>query len=524
MRLLLVSLLLSLCQFSFGQNALPVFTNVSALADTINHQLRVFYDLSDAENEDCDVKLRVSSNDTSYTVVLGTNVYGDVGFPITPGAGKMVIWDYGQVHHPAVLDYTVKLVADDQYPIDIQAIVDQVDSTNLWSDLTWMEGIRHHTANPTFWNDVRDSLNARFASYGLETWNMDFTFSGINAANVVSRLPGCTDEHLTIINDAHFDGVSGAPAADDNATGVVAVLEAARILSQYAFKKNLRFIAFDLEEAGIVGSARYVNDGGIQDWENIEAVLNYEMIGYYSDRDSSQTFPNGFDQLFPDAYDSMVVANWKGDFLANVANVPSDWLRAHYDSVAAIYVPELRVISIATPGTGIFTPDLRRSDHARFWDGNIAALMLTDAAEFRNNNYHTVNDVKDSLNLEFLTNNCKATVANLATLAGLSHCAVTFEDITVNPETGLDEANDCTMNFGPNPAREGSSVSVKAPPCYGESESYLKVLDQQGKVVREQKLVGLQTARLDLSSGVYYLHLSGDNLPSQVEKLIVLGR
>ena len=58
------------------------------------------------------------------------------------------------------------------------------------------------------------------------------------------------------------------------------------------------------------------------------------------------------------------------------------------------YVPDLRSVPLSVPGNGQIAPDLRRSDHARFWDANIPALMLTDASEFRNTNYHTPADRK----------------------------------------------------------------------------------------------------------------------------------
>jgi len=511
----------SVLQTAKAQNAVPVFSNVVAYTDSNNHQLRVYYDVNDAENDDMEVFLRVSSNDTSFTVDVST-AYGDLGFPITSGTGYLALWNYGAGFESTINSCRIRMIADDGIDFDIQDLVDQVDSMNLINDLTWLQGIRHHTGNPTHWLATRDSIHNRFESFGLETWNHDFAFSGIAGANVVSRHPGCTNEWATIINDAHYDGIANGPAADDNGSGVVGFLEAARILSQYQFAKNLRFIGFDLEEAGLVGSARYVNSGGIQNWETIEAVLNYEMIGYYSDNDSTQIFPAGFNQLFPDAYDSMVVANWKGNFLANIANVPSQSLRETFDSAALAYVPELRVISLATPGTGILTSDLRRSDHARFWDAGIPALMLTDGAEFRNSNYHTPNDVMDSLNFTFMANNVKATLATMATLAEPMHCGVFDVVPTINPETAIAivEEKTCLPVGSGQPIRAGRTHRIDFTKC-GQVVS-AQLFSNTGALIQSTEKTN-NFALPALAAGTYTLvyRLKGESVPRNLRLVVV---
>ena len=75
-----------------------------------------------------------------------------------------------------------------------------------------------------------------------------------------------------------------------------------------------------MEEDGLIGSYNYVYNGGIEAWEEIAGVFNYEMIGYYSERPNSQQLPPGFDIIFPDAADSLAAHNGAGDFITNVGS------------------------------------------------------------------------------------------------------------------------------------------------------------------------------------------------------------
>jgi hypothetical protein len=470
-------------QKGMAQNNAPEITSLYAWADTANHQLVLYYDVTDTEGDDLEIEFSATANDTNYWVNTA-GATGDVGFPITPGFGKTITWDYGQVLADSLLTYKVRLVADDHGTIDIQHIVDQVDTMNLYNDLQWLQGVRDHNAGLQHLEDVRDSILHRFERYGLEISEQPFTFSSYNGLNISGRIRGTEDEAITFINDAHYDGVAGAPAADDNGSGVVAFLEAARILSQYQYNHSIRFIGFDLEESGLIGSYHYVNNGGIEPWEQIGGVLNFEMIGYYSDKDSTQIFPNGFDFVFPAAYDSMVAANWKGNFLANIANDSSSWLKNQFDSCAKAFVPELRVISIQTPGNGQATPDLRRSDHAPFWDQGYQALMLTDAAEFRNANYHTPTDVMDSLDFWFMGNSCKATIATLCVLAEIRHSAVAHAGISTALPVNIEAINRSSkLNFiaWPNPAE--NLLQIKFTGSSPLKAYNLQITDGLGKMV-----------------------------------------
>ena len=300
----LFSLLLLLVQVGLCQNQRPEVTNVVVMVDSLNQQVVFTFDLADAEGDDLDVQLRISDDEGQTFLVPVDSLDGDVGFPVQPGMQKQIIWHFD----PEALNLapgqmlTGKIVADDRFPVDIAEIVAEVDSAQLVADLTWLEGIRHRISAPDHLAAVRDSLEQRFHQNELQVEVQAFPYGNYDAANYIGRLPGLTQEAETYIIDGHFDSVQNSPGADDNGSATVGMLEAMRVLSKYQFARSLRFIGFDLEEVGLVGSIKYVNEG-IKDYEQIEGVFNFEMIGYTCDEPDCQGIPLGFNLLFPGAYE-----------------------------------------------------------------------------------------------------------------------------------------------------------------------------------------------------------------------------
>ncbi|MFT5384263.1 MAG: hypothetical protein ACI81W_001663, partial [Saprospiraceae bacterium] len=383
--LFLSSMFLSILVFS--QNQTPEISNLQVLVDSPN-QMTVSYDLADTENDDLEITFRVSSDGGETFTVNTSAATGDLGFPLSPGVGKTITWDFSTEIQIGG-NYKVMLVADDLQAVDIQSIVDQVDSNRLLTDLQFIEGIRHRNVGATHLQEVKDLINDHFISHDLETEILAFSWNGYNAENIVGRKRGLIAETETYIIDGHFDTVIQSPGADDNGSAIAGVMEALRVLAPYQFGKTIKFIGFDLEEEGLVGSREYVDNGGIKNYETINGVFNFEMIGYYDDSPNSQTLPFGFDQLFPDAYNAVAGDEFRGNFITNIGIYNHPGLSDAFENAATTYVPDLRVISVLAPeGWAFITPDLGRSDHAAFWLQAMPALMLTDGSNFRNPNYH----------------------------------------------------------------------------------------------------------------------------------------
>jgi predicted outer membrane repeat protein len=123
---------------------------------------------------------------------------------------------------------------------------------------------------------ARDNIVAVFESYGLDVQLHAFDWYGDTYYNVVATQLGTVYPDAQYIVGAHYDSVSN-PGADDNASGVTALLEVARILSVYETEYTVKYIAFDLEEEGLVGSEAYVDDHFADD---IRGMISADMVAH----------------------------------------------------------------------------------------------------------------------------------------------------------------------------------------------------------------------------------------------------
>ena len=206
-----------------AQNQPPVISNLTADVDYSNNTISFSYDLSDNENNTVEISLQVSDDEGQTYNVNTSSATGDIGFPINEGTGKQIIWTAPNL----VTNYKTRLVADDLQPVDIQLIVDQVDSSQLWANVGFLEGVRHRVFGTELLNDTRDLMQQSFTNYGLNTTIQEFDFNGYTGQNIIGELAGKTEKENVLIIDGHYDTTSDSPGADDNATAVAGVLEAA---------------------------------------------------------------------------------------------------------------------------------------------------------------------------------------------------------------------------------------------------------------------------------------------------------
>ncbi len=496
-----------------AQNTEPTVSIQSVSVDQTQQKVSINYNLADAENQNCRIWLKVSQDGgTFYQQISALNLSGDVGSGVAPGNGKAIVWDYSSLVGN-IFATKIRVYASDNQVIDIADMVSQVDSNSLKSYLSYIEGKRNVTNSLAHLNEIRDSIETNFIRYGLDTEIHNFTYSTYTGENILGRKQGAKDEAITYIIDAHYDGVSAGPAADDNGSGVAGVLEVLRILSQYDFEHSIRFIGFDFEEAGLVGSSKYVQTG-IKAFEDIQGVLNYEMIGFYANQPNSQSIPNGFSTLFPQTTQDIINDGSRGNFLFVCGNTNSSSLSTKFLNVAAQYVPALRALKADVPGTGTIAPDLRRSDHAPFWDASKKALMLTDGADFRNANYHTPGDSAQTLNFTFMTNVVKATLATLADLAIPISSSYADYDLATVSVFDHDHAFPANVALYPNPNQGKLNLKVKTEKALA---TRIEIFDLTGKVVWSKTVhfsqgETTQTFSIsDLPAASYILLLTSDD-------------
>jgi Zn-dependent M28 family amino/carboxypeptidase len=251
-------------------------------------------------------------------------------------------------------------------------------------------GQRHLTAVESF-------IEKELASYGLSVESDYFSYRGKNFRNIIGRQSAQRAGSLIILG-AHFDSVQGTPGADDNASGVAVLLEAARLLARARVRSEILFCAFNLEELNMIGSgyfAKKLKSAG----KKVDAMMSLEMVGYTDSRPGSQKYPFGLKAFYPD----------RGDFIGAIGNWKSASLLRRFTRQMR-QVRGLSVETLSVPGNGGLIPAVRLSDHAPFWDAGYPALMITDTSFFRNPHYHGSTDTLETLNLDFMAKVCEGVI------------------------------------------------------------------------------------------------------------------
>lgn len=230
---------------------------------------------------------------------------------------------------------------------------------------------------------------------------------GVGCANLEVELPGAARPDEVVVIGAHYDSVAGSPGADDNASGVAALLELSRRFAGAPRPRTVRFVAFVNEEPPFfyrsqMGSAVYAR-AARRRGDDVHAMVALESLGIYRKEPGSQRYPFPLSAFYPD----------RGDFVAFVANRRSRRLLKR--AVAAFRAAsDFPLEQAALPG---FIPGVGWSDHLSFWRQGYRAFMVTDTAFFRYDGYHTEHDTPDRVGYAELAEVTEGLAAVVAALA-----------------------------------------------------------------------------------------------------------
>jgi hypothetical protein len=234
---------------------------------------------------------------------------------------------------------------------------------------------------------ARANIVAKFQQYGLSVELDPFTYNSTTYYNVVATKLGNSFPDEEYIIGAHYDSVA-CPGADDNGSGTALVLEAARIISQYPSEYTIRFIAFDREEQGLIGSDAYATEHAA---DTIHGMISADMVSY--------------------------------DTGGNHCRM--------YGQTASNPVKNALGAAISTYGSGLtytINGGMDASDHAPFeWQGWQACVLIEDYDT--NPNYHTTGDSVDTLNYinyPYAVKMTRSVVGWLVDAAGVQTSGLTF--------------------------------------------------------------------------------------------------
>jgi hypothetical protein len=327
-------------------------------------------------------------------------------------------------------------------------------------------------------------ISQKLESYGLTPEYLTYSADG---KDVFAVQPGTDYPDQKYIICAHYDSMpdsSVAPGADDNASGTAAVLEAARILTQYTTKYTIIYAFWDEEEQGVLGSAAWANYAFDHQWI-IPGVINIDMIGWDSDND--------------------------GKFWVNTRDIGSSVMVA--DKI--VEINQLYQLGldpqVLNPGSG--------SDNLPFWYYGYSAVGVEELYGIDwNDYYHTTEDKLDKFNLPFFHGCAKIVIGTLASLAEVNSSAA------VEPEEIIPDVIELAQNY-PNPFNPSTRISYQLPARTYVTLSVYNLLGNEIKtLVNEEQSSGSYTVDFNagsLAGGVYFCRLNAGSY-SVTKKMILV--
>jgi Zn-dependent M28 family amino/carboxypeptidase len=236
-------------------------------------------------------------------------------------------------------------------------------------------------------------IEHQWEQQGYAVEQLAYEIAGVRCLNLeITRSGGARKREILLIG-AHYDTVIGSPGANDNASGISALLEISRLFASIEPALTIRFVAFVNEEQPFFatrqqGSMVYA-EMARRRGDDIRLMASIETIGWYSDEPGSQRYPPLFNLFYPD----------HAAFIGIVSNFRS---RAAMRRLAAKFRANSD-FPLETAATFSFVPGVSWSDHRSFWRHGYHAVMITDTAFYRYRHYHAPSDTPDKLTYPELT-------------------------------------------------------------------------------------------------------------------------
>jgi hypothetical protein len=245
---------------------------------------------------------------------------------------------------------------------------------------------------PRTLNAAADYIRGFWERTGYEVKTQSYKVHKTDCKNLFVEIPGKLRPDEIVLLGAHYDTVSNSPGANDNGSGVAALLEISRLFREKSKNRTLRFVAFANEEppffkTSSMGSLVYAKECRKRK-ENIIGMVCLETIGYYRDKGKTQRYPIPLSFFYPD----------KGNFVAVVGNLRSKPLVISFTR----NFMEQSDFPVECGALFGLIPGIDWSDHWSFWRYGYPAIMITDTALFRYPYYHTSQDTTDKIDFNSL--------------------------------------------------------------------------------------------------------------------------
>ena len=237
-------------------------------------------------------------------------------------------------------------------------------------------------------NEVAEYISNHFKQYSESVSYQEFQVNGETYKNVICSFGDLNAK--TIVIGAHYDVNGNQEGADDNASGVVGLLELARLLKGSKLNYRIDLVAYTLEEppffrTEMMGS--YIHAKSLVDNKvKVYGMVSLEMIGYFDANENSQSYPIA---------SLSSIYGTKGDYITLVTK----FKKGEFAEKFNVQFQEIKSIKTEIFDSQIPLPGVDLSDHLNYWNFGFSALMITDTAFLRNRNYHTQHDTMEKLDI-----------------------------------------------------------------------------------------------------------------------------
>ncbi|MCD4689827.1 M20/M25/M40 family metallo-hydrolase [bacterium] len=295
----------------------------------------------------------------------------------------------------------------------LAALMDEVSLHNVTTIIQRLQNFyTRYVVTDSCWASaawIADQLDeSGYVDVAYDTFRCWSYQDSVDAANIIVVKPGTVRPDEYVVIGGHYDSISTenfhnpfayAPGADDNATGIAGVLEAARILADVDMERSVIFACWSGEEVGLWGSRAWVADA-VSAGMDIVLYMNMDVIGY-TDEESPTVI------VYSDTI-SLAVAGFMQDLIIN---------HTPYDCITTVQ-------------------PIGASDQNSFWEQGYNVLDTSSGAGW-SPYHHTPNDIIDHVDLSLVRTIAAANVATAAAVAG-----IVGENVNLPPETIL--ADNCS--------------------------------------------------------------------------------
>lgn len=339
------------------------------------------------------MKLKIKIITFLIVVLITFTVFNTITLPTTSKTNNNAITSLDYNENPSLFE-----------------LIKMVNNTIIEKYIREIQSFGPHPTGSSNIEKVKTYLFNEFSNMSLPVTYHSWIYEEYLGENIIATIPGRNSNDI-IISCAHYDTIDISPGADDDGSGVAAILMMASILSKYSFNSTIKFILFSGEEQGLLGSKEYVKEIKNKN-NNIIGVLALDKIGYAKTYKDWTTIRHHSDPA----------SSWMIDISEDISNKYKDEINLKINRL----------------------PFDSSSDHKSFVDQGYTGSNLVEQS--LNPYYHTSEDLLKHMNISYLKKVCQLSICTIATIAQ-GHSILTNEDITISVQGKKNNPNQAKLSI-----------------------------------------------------------------------------